>query len=128
MAHRPLRRPSFQLASHTRKSNLKTQRGCDGNTAGILNTDYLVNRLVANSILPFPVCGLFRTKLYDPCHIHKNTQLKPTRPATMLHMIHRCIHHEITHSHTPSHYYVLLHFFEDLIRRQNFHHNPCVKG
>lgn len=65
--------------------------------------------------------------------MHKNTQFIPTRPATMLHMNHRCIHHEITHSHTtspnhptPSHYYVRLHFFEDIIRRQ-FSSRPMYK-
>lgn len=52
----------------------------------------------------------------------------PTRPATVLHMTHRCNHHEITHSHhrTPSHYYVLLHFFADIIRRQ-FSKHPARK-
>lgn len=95
MVHRPLRRPSFQLASHMRKNNVETQRGCDGNTAGILKTDYLVNRLLANSDPPISCLWPIPHKtVWSPCHIHKNTQFLPTRPATMLHMIHRCIHHE----------------------------------
>ena len=134
MVHRPLRRPSFQLASHMRKRNVETQRGCDGNTAGILKTDYLANRLLANFDPPISCLWPIPHKTAWSLHIHKNTQFMPTRPATTLHMIHRCIYHEITHSHTtspnhptPSHYYILLHFFEDIIRRHNFQHILCVK-
>ena len=133
MVHRPLRRPSFQLASHMRKNNVETQRGCDGNTAGILKTDYLVNRLLANSDPPISCLWPIPDKtVWSPATYIKTRNSYQQGQQQCCTWFTDVFITKITHSHTtspnhstPSHCHAL--FWRHHQKEHNLHHILCAK-